>query len=133
MRDLFLVIGFFFLAIAGFFHVYVFYLESITWTKPKTWKTFRIASQEHAEIIRPMSFNQGFYNLFLAFGILFGFILLPTYATNGYTLLIFSTSSIVGAGVVLLASVKGSRRAALLQATPALLGLISTVIGLNIK
>ena len=133
MRDLFLGIGFIFLSISGVFHVYVFYLESITWTKPKTWKTFRIASQEHAEIIRPMAFNQGFYNLFLAFGILFGFILLPTYATNGYTLLIFSASSIVGAGVVLLASTKGSRRAALLQATPALLGLISTVIGLNIK
>ena len=130
MRHL-LGVGLAFLALSALFHIYVFYLESVAWTKPKTWKTFRIPSQEHAEIIRPMALNQGFYNLFLALGIVIGLVLLPTHSTIGYTLMISAASSIVGAGLVLLASVKGSARSAAMQAGPALLGILFLLVGLN--
>lgn len=133
MRQLFLIPGLTFAALSGVFHVYIFYLESIVWIKPQTWKSFKVDSQESAEIIRPMALNQGFYNLFLAIEILIGFVLLPSYSTIGYALLVFATSSISAAAAVLLVSVKGSKRAALLQGVPALAGLILTTVGLLIK
>ncbi len=62
------IIGSTFIFLAVIIHVYVFMLESVTWRSPKTWKTFGLPSQEHAEMIRPMAFSQGFYNLFIALG-----------------------------------------------------------------
>ena len=63
-----------FATIAALLHVYIFTMESITWTKPKTWKTFSITSQADAETTKPLAYNQGFYNLFLAIGALIGII-----------------------------------------------------------
>ncbi|HVQ22191.1 MAG TPA: DUF1304 domain-containing protein, partial [Candidatus Saccharimonadia bacterium] len=56
--------------VAALLHVGFFYLESIAFRRPTTWARFGIASQEQAEIVRPMAFNQGFYNLFLAVGVI---------------------------------------------------------------
>lgn len=131
MRHLLLGSGLTLLSIAGLFHLYVFYLESVAWTRPKTWKTFKVPSQEHAEIIRPMALNQGFYNLFLGVGILIGFALVNSHSTIAYTLLISSATSMVGAGVVLMASVKGSGRAAAMQALPPFLGVVILLLGFN--
>jgi putative membrane protein len=131
MRDSFLVPGLLLLGVAGVFHLFVFYLESLAWSVPSTWKRFKIPSQEHADIIRPMAFNQGFYNLFLALGIIAGFVLLPSRSTTGYTLLISSGLSMVGAGVVLIGSVKGSSRAASMQALPPLIGIALLLIGFS--
>ena len=131
MRHLLLGSGLTLLSIAGLFHLYVFYLESVAWTRPKTWKTFKVPSQEHAEIIRPMALNQGFYNLFLGVGILIGLALVNSHSTIAYTLLISSATSMVGAGVVLMASVKGSGRAAAMQALPPFLGVVILLLGFN--
>ncbi len=131
MRHLLLGSGLALLSIAGLFHLYVFYLESVAWTRPKTWKTFKVPSQEHAEIIRPMALNQGFYNLFLGVGILIGLALVNSHSTIAYTLLISSATSMVGAGVVLMASVKGSARAAAMQALPPFLGVVFLLLGFN--
>ena len=131
MRHLLLGSGLALLSIAGLFHLYVFYLESVAWTRPKTWKTFKVPSQEHAEIIRPMALNQGFYNLFLGVGILIGLALVNSHSTIAYTLLISSATSMVGAGVVLMASVKGSGRAAAMQALPPFLGVVILLLGFN--
>ncbi len=130
MKNACLIIGSILIGLAAVFHVYVFTLESITWRRPKTWKTFGLPSQEHAEIIRPMAFNQGFYNLFLALGAGAGLALLGVDATIAHTLMIFSALSMVGAGSVLFFSVKKSRRAAIIQAGPALLGALFIVLGL---
>ncbi|MBJ7472991.1 MAG: DUF1304 domain-containing protein, partial [Solirubrobacteraceae bacterium] len=62
-------------ALAGLIHVYFFYLESIAWTKPSTWKVFGLKSQEEAEITKGLALNQGYYNLFLAIGVIVGVIL----------------------------------------------------------
>ena len=131
MRTWFLVGGSILIAIAAIFHVYFFILESLTWRKPKTWKTFGLPSQEHAEIIRPMAFNQGFYNLFLAIGSITGMAILGFNSTIGYTLMIFASSCMIGAGAVLFLSVKRSRKAAIIQAGPPLLGVLSLLIGLS--
>ena len=56
--------------LAAALHVFIFTMESVTWTKPATWKRFSIASQADAETTKPLAYNQGFYNLFLAIGAL---------------------------------------------------------------
>ena len=58
--------------LAAALHVFIFTMESVTWTRPATWKRFGIASQSDAETTRPLAFNQGFYNLFLAVGAFVG-------------------------------------------------------------
>lgn len=129
MRMLFLIIGSILILLSAVFHVYVFRLESITWRSPKTWKTFGLPSQEHAEIIAPMAFNQGFYNLFLSLGAGVGLALLGINSTIAFTLMLFSALSMVGAGTVLFISVKTSRRAAFIQAGPPLLGVLFVLLG----
>ena len=129
MKNFLLGAGTSFIGISALFHVYVFYLESLVWTRPRTWKTFGVPSQEAAEAIRPMAFNQGFYNLFLAVEITAGLIALSLNSRIGFTLIVAGATSILGAGIVLFFSVKRSRRAAIIQATPPLIGLILLLLG----
>ncbi len=123
------IIGASLIFLAVLFHFYVFVLESLTWRKPKTWKTFGISSQERADIIAPMALNQGFYNLFLALGAGVGLVMLGINSTIALTLLAFASLSMAGAGAVLFFSVKTSRRAAIIQAAPPLLGIIFLLLG----
>ncbi len=60
--------------LAALLHVYIWVLESFRWTEPATRKTFG-TSEADAEITRPMAYNQGFYNLFLAIITLVGLAL----------------------------------------------------------
>jgi len=131
MRNFFLVFGSLFTGISGVMHLYFFKLESVDWLKPKTWKKFGLASQEHAEILRAMAYNQGFYNLFLALGVLLGSLLLSINTTVGFSLIIFSATSMTLAGLVLLLSVKNSKRAALIQALPPLFGILFILLGFS--
>ena len=63
--NLFLLFAF----LAALLHCLFFYLESIAWMKPKTYKTFGVKEESEAKILKLLYFNQGFYNLFLAFGV----------------------------------------------------------------
>lgn len=130
MRAVLLTFGSLFILLGAAFHVYVFTLESISWRKPKTWKTFGLLSQDHAEIIASMAFNQGFYNLYLGMGAIVGLIALAFNQTIGFTLMLFTAMSMFGAGVVLYFSVQKSRRAAIFQAGPPLLGIVCLIAGL---
>ena len=58
--------------VAAAIHVWFFVLESVQFTRPTVFARFGIRSAEDAAIVRPMAFNQGFYNLFLAIGIVAG-------------------------------------------------------------
>ena len=78
-----------------------------------------------------MAFNQGFYNLFLALGAGIGLALLGVNSTIAHTLIFASSLSMVGAGAVLFFSVKSSRRAAMIQAGPPLLGILFLLLGLS--
>jgi len=116
--------------LAALFHVYVFYLESVAWTHERTRATFR-TSVEEAAITRPLAFNQGFYNLFLALIVVVGLI---AFAANapivGAALVLAGAGSMVAAGLVLLLSSQDLAVAALSQLVPPLLAVILLAVGL---
>ncbi len=124
MNPVLLVVSATFVAIAALLHVYIFTLESLNWLKPATRKIFGVRSQADAETIRPMAYNQGFYNLFLAIEAGLGVILLGVSTTVAITLILVGVGSMLFAALVLLLSSKTSRRAALTQGVPPLLGLV---------
>jgi putative membrane protein len=118
-----------FALVAAALHVLFFYAESVTFTRPATWRRFGLSTQEQAEIVRPMAFNQGFYNLFLALGIVAGLILVAAGQTDaGRAIVVFACACMVLAGVVLIATSRAMLRAALLQAVPPLLAIVATIL-----
>jgi len=124
------VVGLVLVALAAAIHVYVFVLESLTWTAPGTRATFGIRSDEEAEATRLLAFNQGFYNLFLALVAGVGVVLVVAgVPAPGYALLVAGAGSMAGAGVVLAASRPALLRAALIQFLPPALGLVALGIG----
>jgi putative membrane protein len=130
-----LIAGSIVLGLAALIHVYIFVMESITWTAPTTWRRFGIASQEDAEVIRPMAYNQGWYNAFLAIATVCGLVLAysPTFAQAGFALLFVGGGSMVLAATVLVISSPALARAAVLQGALPLIGLVLTVIGLLVR
>ena len=118
-----------FALIAALLHVVFFYAESVTFSRPATWARFGLKSQAEADIVRPMAFNQGFYNLFLAAGIVGGLILIAAGSPDaGRAIVLFACASMVLAGVVLVATDRRMLRAALLQAVPPLIAIVATFV-----
>jgi putative membrane protein len=117
--------------IAALLHVYIFTMESVTWTRPATWKRFGVASQADAETTRPMAYNQGFYNLFLAVGALIGIAaVLSDQPLVGWTLIFASCGSMLLAAAVLALSGSKYHRAAATQGTTPLLAVVLGLLGL---
>ena len=127
-----LVAGSIFVGLAALIHVYIFYLESIAWSKPKTWKTFGLRSQEDADVVRSWAFNQGYYNAFLAGGVIVGLILIytPGTAQAGLGVTLFAALSMVLAAVVLITSNPRLARAAALQGVAPLIGIVLLLLTL---
>jgi putative membrane protein len=105
-------------------------MESVQWTQPKIWKRFGVADQATADATKPMAYNQGFYNLFLAIGVVIGLVLMfagseaaPVHAA-GLALVLFSLGSMVAAALVLLTTGMKYLRAALIQGTLPLIGFV---------
>jgi putative membrane protein len=120
-----------FATLAALIHVYIFVLESIRWTQEPTRRIFGVRSVEDAELMKPLAFNQGFYNLFLALGVLTGLVLLWTGGAPqaGYGVAIFGLLSMVLAAVVLVASNPKQLRSALIQGAAPLIGVVLLVLG----
>ena len=97
-------------ALAALLHVYIFVMESVQWTQPRVWKRFGVPDQAAADTTKPMAYNQGFYNLFLAIGAVIGLVLYwaggddTPLRVAGLTLVLFSLGSMVAASLVLLTS-----------------------------
>ncbi|MET3173105.1 UNVERIFIED_ORG: putative membrane protein [Arthrobacter sp. UYCu721] len=128
-----ILVSLLFAFIAAALHVYIFTMESLTWTTPATWKRFGLASQADAETTKPLAYNQGFYNLFLAIGAFLGVgcvALGPDASAQnvvGWTLIFSCCGSMLLAAAVLALSGKKYLRAAATQgATP----LLAVVLGL---
>ena len=120
------------LGLAAVIHVYIFVLESLLWTRPSTRRTFGVRSVEEAESLKSMAFNQGFYNLFLAVGIVVGIVLLAVGLTPaGAALLFLAAGSMVAAALVLVLSSPKLARAAAIQGALPLLGIILLAIALT--
>ena len=115
--------------LAAALHVYIFTMESLTWTTPATWKRFGLASQADAETTKPLAYNQGFYNLFLAIGAFIGVgcvALGPGASAQvvGWTLIFSCCGSMLLAAAVLALSGKKYLRAAVLQGTTPVLAVV---------
>ncbi|KZE42319.1 DUF1304 domain-containing protein [Microbacterium sp. T32] len=120
-----------FAGLAALLHVYIFVLESVRWSHPSVWRIFGLTSQEAADTTKPMAYNQGFYNLFLAIGAGLGVVL---WAVNGVgdiagrTLLLFSLGSMLAAALVLITSGRKYLRPATIQGTLPLIGFVLTLL-----
>jgi putative membrane protein len=116
--------------LAAALHVFIFTMESLTWTRPATWKRFGVASQADAETTRPLAYNQGFYNLFLAIGAFIGVGLValggvgPWQDVAGWTLIFSCCGSMLLAAAVLAFTGRKYLRAAVTQGTTPLLAVV---------
>lgn len=123
-----------FALLAALLHVYIFTMESITWTRPATWKRFSLTSQADAETTKPLAYNQGFYNLFLAIGALAGIVAIWSGAPQvGWTLVFSSCGSMLLAALVLAASGRKYLRAAVLQGATPLLAVVLGILALTLR
>jgi putative membrane protein len=113
--------------LAGLVHVWFFVLESLWFERPNVAARFGLQTPEQIEAVRPMAFNQGFYNLFLAAGIAGGLLLAATgNAVTGRPIVLFACACMVGAGVVLVASNRRFAVGAALQSVPPLVAIVAS-------
>lgn len=107
-------------SLAALIHVYIFWLESFAWTRPRGLATFGMTA-EQANATKELAFNQGFYNLFLAVVTIAGVVTTAVGREDaGVALIIAGCGSMVAAGLVLLISSPAKARAAMVQlVTPA--------------
>jgi putative membrane protein len=121
--------------LAALLHIVIFTMESVLWMRPTIWKRFGLKSQDEAATIRPMALNQGFYNLFLAIGVIVGFFLLPhpSLHSSGVMLILFCCASMLAAALVLLISNPKLARAALTQGVLPLIAVVALgILGVTI-
>ena len=123
--------GLIFAILAALLHVYIFVMESLTWTSPRTRATFG-TTPETAETTKELAFNQGFYNLFLAIVTAVGMVAVFTgHLAVGAALVFAGVGSMLAAAAVLLVSSPDKARAAATQGTFPLIAIVLLVIGLT--
>jgi putative membrane protein len=122
-----LAVSYVFAALAALVHVYIFVLESLRWEHPRTRAVFG-TSEEVAAVTRPLAYNQGFYNLFLAIGAIVGIGLAGADRSASVALVVASTGSMVGAALVLVTSDRSKARAALVQGVFPALSLLALLV-----
>lgn len=132
MNTALLIVASVFIGLAALIHVAIFALESISWSKPTTWRQFGLKSQLEADTVAPMAFNQGFYNLFLALGAVIGLVLLaiPPLQQAGLGIALFAVLSMALAATVLVGSRPKLARAAAVQGVAPLLGSAALLLAL---
>ena len=116
-----------FAVLAALLHIVFFYMESIAFSRPEVHRRFGVMTPEHAEVARPIMLNQGFYNLFLAVGVIIGVVLSNgdgTSATAGTAVVVFGLACMALAGVVLAVTGPTLRRAAAVQAGPSTVAIL---------
>ncbi|MCX2932900.1 DUF1304 domain-containing protein [Mycobacterium sp. CVI_P3] len=119
-----------FAGLAALLHVYIFTMESLTWTTPRTRAVFGTTAEE-ADTTKLMALNQGFYNLFLAVVSVVGIAaILLGHTGIGAALIFAGVGSMLAAAVVLLASAPDKARAAVIQGAFPLVAVVLLVIGL---
>jgi len=116
--------------LAAVLHVYIWVMESLTWTSARTRATFGI-TEEEALATKELAFNQGFYNLFLAIVTFVGLVLGGLeYYDVGLALIFAGTGSMLAAAVVLLVSSPDKARAAVTQGILPLIAIVLLAVGL---
>jgi putative membrane protein len=132
MNNALVIVGSIFVFIAAVIHLLIFFMESVLWSKPAIWKRFGLKTQQEADVVRPMAFNQGFYNVFLAIGAGTGLVMMGStnWQQGGVALAIFACASMVLASIVLVTSSPKLARAAAIQGLAPLVGIIFLALAL---
>ncbi|CRZ14750.1 MULTISPECIES: DUF1304 domain-containing protein [Mycolicibacterium] len=124
------IAGLVFAALAAALHVYIFVMESLTWTSPRTRATFGI-SEEEAQATKELAFNQGFYNLFLAIVTVVGIVAVGMgHNAVGAALVFAGVGSMLAAAAVLLTSSPDKARAAITQGAFPLIAVVLLAVSL---
>jgi putative membrane protein len=104
-------------AVVALLHVWIFVLESFLWTKRVGRRVFG-TTVEQAETTKVLALNQGFYNLFLAAGLVWGIV-----AKNcAFEIKVFFLVCVIVAGIV--GGITAKRSILIVQALPALIALL---------
>jgi putative membrane protein len=115
--------------VAALAHVAFFALESLLFSQPRIAARFGLTTPEQISAVRPMAFNQGFYNLFLAIGIVAGLVLIAGGSVAaGRAIVLFACACMIGAGLVLLATSRRFVRPASFQILPALVAIVTAFV-----
>jgi putative membrane protein len=120
--------GLIFAGLAALLHVYIWVMESLTWTSARTRATFGI-TEEEALATKELAFNQGFYNLFLGIVTVVGIVIGKEHHAVGLALMFAGTGSMLAAAVVLLVSSPDKARAAITQGTLPLIAIVLLAVG----
>ena len=113
-----------FVALAAALHVLFFVMESVVFMRPQVHSWFGVRAEE-AGVVRPMAYNQGFYNLFLAIGAVAGIVLASQgEETAGVAVASFACLVMLGAAAVLATTDRRFLVAAAIQGLPPLLALV---------
>ena len=110
-----LIIGF-----IAVLHIYILWLEMFAWTT-RGRKVFKTIPEDQFEKTKVMAANQGLYNGFLAAGLIWS--LLITNQEWAKYISLFFLSCVLVAG--LYGALTASKRIFIVQAVPAILGLLS--------
>jgi len=102
-------------------HLYIAVLEIFFWDKPVGMRAFK-QTVESARATKTLAANQGVYNGFLAAGFAWGLLLGPA----GRSVKLFFLCCVLLAGVF--GGLTSARKILLVQALPALLGLIAVML-----
>jgi len=121
--------GLVFAVLAALLHVYIFVMESLTWTSARTRATFG-TTPETAETTKELAFNQGFYNLFLAIVTVVGIAAIGLgHNAVGVALVFAGVGSMLAAALVLLSTSPDKARAAITQGAFPLIAVVLVAIG----
>lgn len=124
--------GLSFAGLAALLHVYIWVMESLTWTSPRTRATFGL-TEEQALATKELAFNQGFYNLFLAIITIAGIVIGGVgYNWVGIALIFAGVGSMLAAALVLLLSSPDKARAAVTQGIFPLIAIVLLVVAVTL-
>ena len=113
-----------FAGFAGIIHVLFFLMESVLWMNPDIHSIFKVQNIEDAEVLHVYVQNQGFYNLFLAFGTFAGLFLAKRNPEVSSALIMYTCLFMVGAAIVLSFTIPAMISGVFIQGVPPLITLI---------
>lgn len=106
-----------------FIHLYILWLEMFVWTT-RGRKVFKTIPADMFEKTKVMAANQGLYNGFLAFGLIWSLFI--TDARWSINVALFFLSCILIAGIY--GAITVSKRIFYVQSVPAILGILSMLL-----
>lgn len=113
-----IIIGF-----VAFIHLYILWLEMFVWTT-RGRKVFKTIPPDQFEKTKVMAANQGLYNGFLAFGLIWSLCISDDVWSKNVAIFFFSCVLIAG----IYGAVTVSKRIFYVQGIPAILGLLSLAL-----